>query len=100
MPNGWIPASIFWLINQNKIIGVLSIRHELTKYLEFRGGHISYYIRPSERKKGYATKMLSLGLKECEKLVLTSVLITCAKSNIGSMKTILNNGGKFDSEDI
>ena len=43
--------------------------------------------------------MLALALKECEKIGLKKVLITCSKSNIGSAKTIINNGGVLDSED-
>jgi len=43
--------------------------------------------------------MLSLALKQCEIIGLPKVLITCAKSNTGSVKTILKNGGVPDSED-
>ena len=32
------------------------------------GGHIGDGIRPSERRKGYATKMIALALEECKKL--------------------------------
>ena len=34
------------------------------------GGHIGYGIRPSKRKKGYASKILELALKEAKKLNL------------------------------
>jgi predicted acetyltransferase len=102
LPEGWVPASVYWLINDmgDKIIGVITIRHSLSANLYFRGGHISYYIRPSERKKGYATKMLTLALEKCSELGIERVMITCAKDNIGSMKTILNNGGILHSEDV
>lgn len=102
LPEGWVSASVYWLLNDNKdkIIGVITIRHELTEYLHFRGGHISYYVRPSERKKGYATKMLSLALDKGRELGIERVMITCAKDNVGSMKTILNNGGILHSEDV
>lgn len=101
LPEGWVPGSVFWLCNDvdGKIIGVITIRPKLNEYLKFRGGHISYYVRPSERNKGYATLMLSLGLEYCRSIGLTSVLITCSKDNIYSAKTIMNNGGILDSED-
>lgn len=100
LPDGFVECSTFWLANNNnKLIGAIDIRHKLTESLAFRGGHIGYGIRPSERKKGYATIMLSLALKECKKMGLPKVLITCSKSNIGSSKTIINNGGILDSED-
>ena len=85
----------------NYIIGSISIRHRLTDTLKFRGGHIAYYIRPSERNKGYATKMLYFALIYCkENLHLDKVLITCSKNNIHSIKTILNNGGILHCEDV
>ncbi|MGL5379172.1 GNAT family N-acetyltransferase [Clostridium sp.] len=100
LPQGWVPESVFWLLNKDSnIIGVISIRHNLTPNLKFRGGHIAYYIVPSQRKKGYATKMLKLALNECKKLNITKALITCSKSNIASAKTIINNGGIIHSED-
>lgn len=102
LPSGWVPASVYWLMedNSNRILGALNIRHSLTDYLRFRGGHIAYYVHKDERQKGYATEMLRLGLQECTTLGIERVLITCAKGNTGSAKTIVNNGGILDSEDI
>lgn len=41
---------------------------------------------------------LGLALKECMKLGIKKVLITCDKYNIASAKTIINNGGKLVNE--
>ena len=57
------------------------------------GGHIGYNVRPSERKKGFATIMLSLALEKCEELGIEDVMVTCKEDNIGSAKTIENNCG-------
>ena len=54
-------------------------------------GHIAYYIKPDERRKGYATKALGLVLKKYKNT--NRILITCTKDNIGSAKVIENNGG-------
>lgn len=100
LSEGYVECSTFWLVNKsNKILGAIDIRHRLNDHLLFRGGHIGYGIRPSERRKGYACEMLSLALKQCEIIGISKVLITCLKSNIGSTKTILKNGGVLDSED-
>ena len=101
LPVGWVPSSTYWLMDEENtcIYGAINIRHSLTEYLSFRGGHISYYIRLSKRTKGYATKMLGLALEKCKALHLDKVLITCAKDNLGSAKTIQNNGGILHSED-
>ena len=103
LPKGWVQDSVFWMINEfnNNIIGIVSIRHRLNENLKFRGGHIAYYIRPSKRNKGYATKMLSFAIEYCkENLDMDKVLITCSKNNSYSIKTILNNGGILHSEDV
>ena len=79
---------------ENRILGSISIRHNLNdEMLSKFGGHIGYNIRPSERRKGFATKMLYLALEKCEELGLEDVMVTCKEDNIGSAKTIENNCG-------
>jgi len=96
IPESFVPHSTFWLINiENKILGVVNIRHRLNDNLLKEGGHIGYGIRPLERRKGYATKILELALIETKKMGITKVLVTCDEDNIGSEKTILKNEGKF-----
>ncbi|MCU6713020.1 GNAT family N-acetyltransferase [Paenibacillus sp. J5C_2022] len=96
-----VNSSTFWLLQDDtSIVGVVNIRHRLNKYLLEIGGHIGYGIRPSERRKGYATEMLRLSLLKAGELGLTNVLVTCDKDNLGSAKTIKNNGGVLDSEAI
>jgi predicted acetyltransferase len=96
-----VNSSTFWLANQDrKLLGVVNIRHRLNNNLLHIGGHIGYGIRPSERKKGYATEMLRLALLEAKKIGINKALLTCDKVNIGSAKTIINNDGKLDSEAI
>ncbi|SDM59704.1 Predicted acetyltransferase [Bacillus sp. OK048] len=101
LPQGWVPDSTFWLINQDKrILGVVNIRHQLTEFLLNSGGHIGYGIRPSERRKGYATKLLSLSLEKAKELGIRKALVVCNEDNTGSFKTIINNGGIPDSDFI
>jgi len=95
-----VPAHTFFLVrsSDNRIIGMINIRHELNEYLLREGGHIGYSIRNSERQKGYATKMLELGLQKCLDLGIEKALVTCDKNNIGSAKTIQNNFGILENE--
>ena len=98
LPKGYVPASVYWLVDGSKFIGKVSIRHKLTPVLRNYGGHIGYEIRPSERKKGYGTKILALSLEESKKLGLKKILITCNETNIGSKKIIEKNGGIFKNK--
>jgi len=98
LPDGYVPASVYWLAEGNKFIGKVSIRHKLIEPLRKWGGHIGYVIRPSERKKGYGTKILSLALKKAKHLGFKKVLITCNEDNIGSKRIIEKNDGIFESK--
>lgn len=99
IPDGWVPDSTYWLLNNEKrIIGAVNIRHQLTELLFNSGGHIGYGIRPSERRKGYATKLLSLSLEKAKELGIKKVLVVCDKTNLGSLKVITNNNGIPDSD--
>lgn len=73
------------------------MRHYFNDYLSEFGGHIGYSVKPSERRKGYATSMLNAILPYCREIGLDKILITCIDGNIGSEKTILNNGGIYES---
>lgn len=96
---GFVHHSTFWLMDESdNILGVSNLRHYLNDKLLIQGGHIGYGIRPSERRKGYATKILELSLIEAKKLGIDKALITCYKENIGSTKTIIKNGGKLWKE--
>ena len=101
LPEGWVPASTYWLMAEDgTVIGVVNIRHWLTPHLFNAGGHIGYGIRPSRRRHGCATKLLELALEQAKTLRIERVLVVCDESNIGSEKTIRNNGGIQDSSYI
>lgn len=97
---GKVPDSVFFLFDEerNILLGAVNIRHYLNDHLLQYGGHIGDGIRPSERRKGYATEMIRLALLECKKLGIDKVLMVCDKSNIGSAKSIIKNGGILENE--
>lgn len=99
VPKDFVSSSTFLAINDNnKLVGIINIRHELNEGLLKVGGNIGYGVRKSERKKGYATEMLKLGIEECKALNIKKALVTCNVENIGSAKTIMNNGGVLENE--
>lgn len=97
---GKVPdTTLFCLdVDRNIFVGAVNIRHYLTKEMLVNVGHIGDGIRPSERRKGYATAMIGLALKEAKKLGISKVLMVCDKNNIGSAKSIRNNGGILENE--
>lgn len=98
--NGLVPDSVFFCLDEDRniFVGAVNIRHYLNESLLFTGGHIGDGIRPSERRKGYATAMIALALEECRKLGIRRVLMTCDRSNVGSAKSIMKNGGVLENE--
>ena len=86
---------LFFFMDGERLLGAISIRLYAEIGLE---GHCGYGIRPTERRKGYAAKMLSMALPMMRGLGICPVVITCAKDNTGSAKTILHNGGVLQGE--
>ena len=98
VPARLVPATQFLFLRKsdNKLVGMIQVRHRFNDYLEKYAGHIGYSVRPSERRKGYAKEMLRITLPFCREIGIDKVLITCIDGNIGSEKTILANGGIYE----
>ena len=95
LPEGWVPQSTFWLVRDDeRILGCSRMRHALTPFLSYEGGHIGYDIRPTERGRGFGTLLLRLTLEKARKLGLQEVLITADEANVASWKVIERNGGR------
>lgn len=95
-----VPHETYWLVVDDEVVGVSNLRLQLTDKLCRDGGHIGYGVRPSARRKGFATLLLSETMKRAKLHGIKDCLVMCDKSNIASAKTILKNGGIFDSEEI
>ncbi|PKR77071.1 GNAT family N-acetyltransferase [Halalkalibacillus sediminis] len=94
---GWVPSSTYFLLDSGgRILGAANIRHELNEPLLQIGGHVGYGVRPTERGKGYASRMLGESLSILKAMDIERALITCNQDNPASQKVILKNGGKQD----
>ena len=99
VPEGKVVSTQFILVREadDRLLGMLQLRHDLNDYLRRIAGHIGYSVRPSERRRGYAKRMLAMALDEARKLGLERVMISCSVENEASRRTILSNGGVFES---
>lgn len=99
LPEGFVPHSTYWLVRDGaEVVGVANLRHALTPALRVEGGNIGYGIRPSARGRGYGVAILALALERARDLGLDRVLLTCAKTNVASARSIERNGGVLADE--
>lgn len=101
LPEGWVPSTAYWLLSEKDyLLGEIHIRHRLTESLADFGGHIGYMVRPSERRKGYATRMLAMALAKAVEMGMARVLVTCDPGNTASARVIEKNGGRLFNESV
>ena len=98
--NNAVPSTVCLCVRvkDNKLVGIIEFRHELTEFLLKYGGNIGYCIHPDERRKGYGKEMLRLMLIKCKEYGKDRVLLTCDKNNRASAKIMIANGGILENE--
>jgi|SRR5581483_4210952 len=92
-PDGWVPSTTWWYIDDPEYLGRVALRHRLNDGLLQYGGHIGYDVRPSARCRGYATAMLAGALTHARDMGIESALLICDVDNVASMKVIEKCGG-------
>lgn len=90
-----VPATFLVAEVDGELVGRVSIRHELNDRLRHEGGHIGFAVRPDHRRRGYATRILQLGLQRLVGLGIDEALVTCDEDNVGSATVIERCGGRY-----
>ena len=96
LPDGWVPISTFWMLDgEQRVCGIIRIRHQLNGFLEEHAGHVGYDVPPSRRGQGNGRRLLELGLVEARRLGLGRVLLVCDDDNAPSLRIIERCGGAY-----
>ncbi len=98
LPQGMVRADTLFLVENNGyILGAINLRYVMTEDLLKFGGHLSFGIRPEERKKGYAFIMIKLALNILRTNGITKALVTITRDNKAAQRTIRKIGGKLEN---
>ena len=91
----WVVTDTFFAVDETgRIAGIIDLRHTLNDFMrDF--GNCGYSVRPSERRKGFATEMLRLLCAEAKAAGMTELHLSVERENLPSVKTILKNGGVY-----
>ena len=92
----WVVTDTYFAFDEDdNIVGIIDLRHELNDFLK-DFGNSGYSVRPSQRRKGYATEMLKLIIERARQIGMDKLQLSVETSNEASVKTITKNGGKYE----
>ena len=97
LPQGWIPATTYFLYDNNIPVGIGRIRHETSEYLQkiVGAGEIGYGISKLYRSKGYGNILFKELLKKCIDFGYEKITLFPHKNNEATIRIMLKNGGKI-----
>ena len=94
MPHyGQVEEAVFLFFDHDCLIGISDIRLGKNEFIETYAGQIGYSVRPTQRRKGYASEILRLTLIQASHYGFQKILITCNEPNSASSRVIEKNGG-------
>jgi predicted acetyltransferase len=83
----------------DEFVGSISLRHHIDHpMLSTVGGHVGYSVRPTARRRGFASDALRQVGPVAAARGIPRLLVTCDLDNVASARTIEANGGEFESE--
>ncbi len=97
LPPGIVPQTTYVLVRDGeRVLGEFRFRPTVPPPFRTNNGHIGYNVRPSERRKGYATRGLAMLLSKARELCMEGVMLPVVGENAGSVRAIEKNGGRLE----
>ena len=78
-----------------KMVGCMQVHNVLNERMKRFSGHVGYSVRPSERRCGYAKRMLAKAKDYLSSFGFDEIYVSCLPENEASRRTITANGGKY-----
>ena len=96
-PENWVTTTQYICVRpyDNRLVGMIQLRHSLNEYLEQFGGHVEFSVLPDERNKGYATWMLKNVLRYAKDYAIDRVILAVEPRNTAGKRVINKNNGVF-----
>ncbi len=90
----WYEKCYYYLVlnDQDRLLGAVAIRTNLTQYGKDFLGNISYGIRPSERRKGYGKAVANMVINKCKEMGMNEIIV-CHDVEDGASRRILESAG-------
>ena len=101
LPPGTVPQTTYLLVRDGKtVLGEFRFRPTVPPPYLSNSGHVGYNVRPSERRKGYATRGLAMVLAKAREFGLEGLMIPINSVNVGSIRTTEKNGGVLARREV
>ena len=82
---GWVVTDTFFAFDEmGTLVGIIDLRHRLNDFLK-DFGNCGYSVRPTQRRKGYATEMLRLVIETAKGLGLEELHLSVESDNLPSV---------------
>lgn len=94
--DGWVHCTYRWIVEDDRFLGAIALRHTLNDWLLQTGGHVGYGLRPTARGRGLAGWALGETLETARSFGLDRLLLTCHPDNTASARTIESHGGVLE----
>ena len=96
--HGFYRTPVFLAYDENRLIGILSVRISSDDFVTSYAGHIGYHVRPSCRRMGYGKLLLFHADRLCRQYGIARPVVCTDPGNIASQKTALSCGYVFAGE--